>query len=131
MSRNRKNQSSAVRFKPAMKAAVLCALIGGAALGYVWQKNQNIELGSRYQLGERRLKELKLANTKLSRQLDTLRLPAFLERRAKELNLQLVQPSQAQILRLVEAPPGEAAAGSDLLLVGRPPGSPPPARQGF
>jgi hypothetical protein len=131
MSRNRKNQSSAVRFKPAMKAALLCALIGGAALGYVWQKNQNIELGRRFQERESRSAKLRQANAALCRQLDTLRSPAFLERRAKELNLQLVQPNQSQILRLIEAPTSDAAAGSDLLLVGRPPTPPPAAKSGF
>ncbi len=131
MSRNRKNQSAAVRFKPAMKAAVLCALIGGAALGYVWQKNQNIELGRRFQERERKLGDLRQANSKLARQLDALRLPAVLERRAKELNLGLVQPGQSQILRLIEAPPGEAGTASDLLLVGRPPAAPPGGKPGF
>ena len=131
MSRNRKNQSSAVRFKPAMKAAVLCALIGGAALGYVWQKNQNIELGRSLREREGRLAALRADNDKLSKQLDTLRLPAFLERRSKELNLQLVQPNQSQILRLIEVPPGDPPGGSDLLLVGRPPGPPPTSRRSF
>jgi hypothetical protein len=131
MSRNRKNQSAVVRFKPAAKAALLCALIGGAALGYVWQKNQNIELGRHLQERERRLAELQPAIANLARQLDTLRQPAFLERRSKNLNLQLVQPLQSQILRLIEAPPGDAASGTDLLLVGRPPASAPAARQSF
>ncbi len=131
MSRNRKNQSSAVRFKPAVKAAVLCSLIGGAALGYVWQKNQNIELGGKFQERERRLTDLRRDNAALSRQVDTLRSPAFLERQSKDMNLQLVRPGQAQILRLIEAPPGEPAAGSDLLLVGRPPASAPAAKRGF
>ena len=131
MSRNRRNQSSAVRFKPAVKAAVLCALIGGAALGYVWQKNHNIELGRRFRERECRLAELRGDNAKLSRQLDTLRLPAVLERRAKQMNLQLVQPSQSQILRLVESPAEEPAAGSDPQLVGRPPPPLPGAKQNF
>ena len=45
MGRNRKNQSGAVRFVPALKAILLCMLIGGSALGYVLQKNKLYELG--------------------------------------------------------------------------------------
>ena len=30
---------------PAVKAALLCLLLGGSAIGYVYQKNQIIELG--------------------------------------------------------------------------------------
>jgi hypothetical protein len=45
MAKNRKNQSAAIRFGPALKALGLCLLIGGAAVGYVWQKNQIDQLG--------------------------------------------------------------------------------------
>ena len=39
MAKNLKNQAAAIRFGPALKASFLCLLIGGAAVGYVWQKN--------------------------------------------------------------------------------------------
>lgn len=107
MSRNRKNQSAAIRFVPALKAALLCLFIGGSAIGYVWQKNQLTDLGRKILEKETRLKQLRQANVTLSKQLDTLRAPACLERRLKELGIPLVQPSQAQIMRLVEMPPGE------------------------
>jgi hypothetical protein len=45
MAKNRKNQSAAIRFYPALKALFLCLLIAGLALGYVWQKSQIYQLG--------------------------------------------------------------------------------------
>ena len=106
MARNRKYQSAAGRFAPALRAALLCLLLGGSAVGYVFQKNQIHELGQQIKQREVRLEALREADRKLGKQLVTLRSPAFLERRIKELNLGLVQPQQAQILRLVETPPG-------------------------
>jgi len=44
MAKNRRNQAVTVRFGPALKAFALCALIGGAGVGYVWQKSQINEL---------------------------------------------------------------------------------------
>jgi hypothetical protein len=118
MSRNRKSQSVAVRLVPALKAALLCAFLGGSAIGYVWQKNQLIDLGRKIKEKENRLGQLREANQKLSKQLVMLRSPAVLERRLREMNLPLAQPSQTQILRIVETLPGEAAPRTDLLLVG-------------
>ena len=45
MARNRKYQSAANRFGPALKAFLLCLLIGGPGVGYVWQKDQISQLG--------------------------------------------------------------------------------------
>jgi hypothetical protein len=128
MSRNRKNQSAAIRFVPVLKAAVLCAFIGGSAIGYVWQKNQIIDLGRKIKERENRLTQLREANLKLSKQLVTLRSPAYLERRLREMNLNLAQPAQTQILRLMETPVGEPGPRNDLLLAGRNTGQVPPAK---
>jgi cell division protein FtsB len=127
MSRNRKNQSMAVRFAPALKVALLCAFLGGAAIGYVWQKNQSIELDKSRHEKEDRLARLRQDNQFLTTQLRSLRGPAMLERRVKELGLHLVQPSQAQILRLVENPLGETKPRNDLLVAGRNTGPTPTA----
>jgi hypothetical protein len=131
MSRNRKNQSVAIRFVPALKAAVLCAFIGGSAIGYVWQKNQLIDLGRKIKEKENRLAQLREANQKLSKQLVTLRSSPVLERRAKDLKLDLAQPSQGQILRLLEMPVGEPEPRNDLLLVGRNTGPNSAAKKDF
>ena len=55
MAKNRKYESAAIRFGPALKAFLLCLLIGGSGVGYVWQKNQIYELGRQFKQQERRL----------------------------------------------------------------------------
>jgi cell division protein FtsB len=103
MGRNRKN-GAAVRFVPAMKAALICALIGVSAIGYVYQKNQIFDLGRQIQAREKRLAELKDSNAKLQKALLTMQSSTLLERRVKELHLGLVQPAQTQILTILEVP---------------------------
>ena len=58
MAKNRKYQSAAIRFGPALKAFLLCLLIGGSGIGYVWQKNQIYELGQQIRKREMHLKEV-------------------------------------------------------------------------
>jgi hypothetical protein len=106
MARNRKNQSAAIRFGPAVKAFLLCLLIGGSGVGYVWQKDQITQLGRQIKRRELRVSELKDQNEKLKDQLETMRSPRCLEARIKELNLGLVQPAPAQIWRLPEPSAG-------------------------
>lgn len=103
MGRNRKNVSVA-RLVPGMKAALICLLLGGSAIGYVYQKNQLIELGKQIQKGEQQLKAVTESNARLARSLSTLQSTVYLENRVRELKLGLVQPTQAQILTIVEAP---------------------------
>ena len=112
MAKNRKHQTAAVRFVPALQAALVCLLIGGSAVGYVWQKNQIHDLGRQIRESEIKLEKLREGNGKLSRQLMTLRSPQMLERRIKELNLGLVQPAPSQMLRIVEMPVETAAPSS-------------------
>src|SRR5438045_254880 len=100
MSRNRKHQSAAIRFGPAIKAFFLCALIGGSGVGYVWQKAQIDELGRQISKREHDLADLQDQNEKLRKQLARMVSPRFLEAQIKELNLGLVQPQQSQIWRL-------------------------------
>src|SRR5260370_40196388 len=80
MARNRKYQSVAIRFGPALKAFLLCLLLGGSGIGYVWQKNQIYQLGQQIKKREVRIAELEEQNEKLKRQLGTMRKPKFLER---------------------------------------------------
>ena len=118
MAKNRKHQSAAIRFGPALKAFLLCLLIGGSGVGYVWQKNQIYELGQQIRKRELRLTELQNQNEKLHRQLAQMRSPAFLEERIRELNLGLVPPQPSQVWYL----PEPAAEGSqpDRQLAARP-----------
>lgn len=104
MGRNRKH-GSAVRFVPAVKAALICMLLGGSAIGYVYQKNQIFDLGKQIQQRERHLGELRENNARLNKTLQTLNSTLYLEERVKKLNLGLVQPAQSQILTIVEVPP--------------------------
>jgi cell division protein FtsB len=106
MARNRKSQSAAIRFGPALKAFLLCLLIGGSGVGYVWQKDQIRRLGQQIKDRETRLAQLVDENQKRRKQLGTLRSPPFIEARVRELNLGLVAPQPMQVWRMGE-PSGE------------------------
>lgn len=105
MAKNRKNQSAAIRFAPALKASFLCLLIGGSAVGYVWQKNEIYRLGQQRTERETRLKRLVADNKRLTDQIAVLHSPVMLDRRAKELNLGLVPATPLQVVRLIETIP--------------------------
>jgi hypothetical protein len=108
MAKNRRNQPAAIRFGPAVKAVLTCLVIGGAAVGYVWQKTQIYELGKQIRTREMRLIELQDSNKKLRDQLAMLRSPARLDQRVRELNLGLGQPDPRNVWRLPE--PSEPVA---------------------
>jgi len=100
MARNRKYQSAAIRFGPALKAFLLCLLIGGSAVGYVWQKNQICQLGQQKKLRENTLKQLTQKNIYLEQQLQAKRELPFLQRKAKDFGL--AAPLPLQVWRLPE-----------------------------
>ena len=100
MAKNRKNQSAAVRFGPALRAFILCAIVGGSGVGYVWQKKQIYQLGQQIKERETRLENLRSQNRELQKHLVTLRSPRILEQRVRELNLGLVPIHPRQVWRL-------------------------------
>jgi hypothetical protein len=102
MAKNRKNQSAAVRFGPALKELVLCVIIGGSGVGYVWQKSQISELGRQIKQREQKLIELDHQNKKLRDHLAMLRSPAQLNEKVLKLNLGLAMPQPNQVWRLPE-----------------------------
>ncbi len=102
MARNRKSQSAAARFGPAVKAFLLCVLIGGSGIGYVWQKDQIARLERQIKSREIRLGQLEVLNEKLSKQLGTMRGPQYLEAQIQKLNLGLARPQAGQIWVLPE-----------------------------
>ena len=112
MAGNRKSQSAAIRFGPALKAAFLCLLISGSAIGYVWQKNEIYRLSQRIHQSELRLKQMTDSNEKLRVKLADLRSPMMLDQRARELNLGLAPAQPAQVWRVPE--PSAAPTGSKL-----------------
>lgn len=104
MANNRRNQSGAVRFVPALKAVLLCTLIGGSCVGYVLQKNKIYELGQ--QIGARQLKieRLRKENQILADRYASMQLPQRLAERVRELKLGLVPPLRHQIVWISELP---------------------------
>ena len=105
MAKNRKSQSAAIRFGPALKALFLCLLIAGSAVGYVWQKSQIYQLGLQIKTCESRLNQLRGDNQKLDDQLAMLRSPVMLDQRVRALNLGLAPAQPTQVLRLQESQP--------------------------
>ena len=106
MAGNRKSQSAAIRFGPALQAALFCLLIASSAIGYVWQKSEIYRLSQRIRQDELRLKQTTDSNEKLRVKLADLRSPMMLDKRARELGLAPAQPMQ--VWRLTEpsaAPP--------------------------
>ena len=114
MARNRKYRSAAIRFGPALKAILLCLIIGGSGVGYVWQKNQIYELGQQIRKSEMHLKDLQDQNEKLRRQMAFMRSPPFLEARIKELNLGLVSPQPSQVWYMKEPTPASTRQNREL-----------------
>jgi len=107
MAKNRRHQSAAIRFGPALKALFLCLVIAGLAVGYVWQKGQIYQLGRQITSCESRLGQLRDENQRLGDQLAVLRSPMMVDQRVHELNLGLVPAQATQVYRLVEPLPGD------------------------
>ena len=123
MAKNRRNQSAAIRFGPALKALILCLMMAGLAVGYVWQKSQIFQLGLQINSCERRLAQLRDANRRLSDQLAVLNSPVLLDQRVRALNLGLVPAQPTQVYRLAESPPD---SGPDRRLATRQDAGPTP-----
>ena len=111
MAKNRKNQAAEIRFGPVLKVVLLCSLIGGSAIGYVWQKNQIDRLGLQIREREKSLAKIKRDNENLGNQISFLHSPVMIDRRAKELNLGLTPAQPLQVVRLVEAPAAPGPGG--------------------
>ena len=92
-----------------VKAFLLSALIIGAGLGYVWQKNLVFELAQQRSAREVTLRHWRDANDKLRWDYQQMLRPKALEERVRELKLGLVAPAPGQLLRLPE-PAAEAPA---------------------
>ena len=113
MARNRRSQSAEVRFGPALKALLICLLIGGAAVGYVCQKNQLNELGRQMKEREMQLEDLRRGIAQRARQLAELESPLNLERRARELNLGLGLPHPSQVIVVTNSIPAQPRAATE------------------
>ena len=121
MARNRKYQTTATRFAPALRAFLLCALIGGSGVGYVWQKSRIDGLSRQIKEREQKLAALKSSNDKLRKHLATLQSPPCLIARISELKLGLVPTTPNQIWRITNSLPEqpEPARGAAQYAAGR------------
>ena len=102
MARNRKKQTAAVRFGPALRACLLCFFIGGSGVGYVWQKEQIYELGRQIKMREVRLENLKRQKDSHGRVLAQLQSTTDLDGRVTRMNLGLAPAQPDQVVRLTE-----------------------------
>jgi hypothetical protein len=102
MASNRRNQSGAVRFVPAVKAVLLCSLIGGSCVGYVLQKNRIYELGQQIGARQQKLEKIQKENQLLADRLASMQLPQRLAERVRELKLGLVPPQPNQMVWITE-----------------------------
>ena len=102
MAKIRTSQAVAIRFAPALKAAFLCLVITGSAVGYVWQKGEIDHLGQDKHRRELRLQQLTRNNQQMTDQIAILHSPIMLDQRVKQLNLGLGPLVPGQVVRLVE-----------------------------
>ena len=114
MARNRKYQTTGARFAPALRAFLLCALIGGSGVGYVWQKSRIEGLSKQMKEREQRLGALKTSNEKLRRHLATEQLAPSLIAKINGLKLGLVPVTPNQVWRMTEPVPDQPVLPASL-----------------
>jgi hypothetical protein len=102
MARNRKNHSTAIRFVPALKALLICSLLGASSVGYVLQKNKIFELGRAIHDRETRLETLKMQNLLLQARLAELLSPPKLQEGLRKFEIDLELPQPGQMIWLAE-----------------------------
>lgn len=101
MARNRKN-NAAIRFVPALKALIICLLLGASSVGYVLQKNKIYELGREINDREKNMRQLQWENAMRAAKLKDLLSPPKLQLGLKKHRLELDLPQPAQIIWLPE-----------------------------
>jgi hypothetical protein len=116
MARNRRHQSGAVWLIPALKAGVLCTMLGGSAVGYVLQKNELHDLGRSITKREAVLERLKWENKMKAQQLANLQLPRNIADRVRQQKLPLGAPQPGQTIWLVD-PMGESMTRTGQVLL--------------
>jgi cell division protein FtsB len=103
----KRHNAAVIGFGLLIKVVLIISLIGGGALGFVWQKNQIDRLAAQTRERENNLIKLKHDNEFLVRQIRDLQEPVKLMRRVSEMQLGLVARQESQLVRLTE--PREAA----------------------
>ncbi len=105
--RKKKQGRDGSGFGNVLMVLAVCVGLGAAGLGYVWQKNQNFEIGQRIKEQELRLKTLQQTNQLLRDRLIELRSPQYLRQAVEERGMKLDLPDPEQILRLKEPEIGQ------------------------
>jgi hypothetical protein len=125
MARNRKN-NAAIRFVPALKALIICLLLGASSVGYVLQKNKIFELGREINEREKRLRQLEWENSLRATKLRELLSPPKLELGMRKHNLDLVLPEPGRVIWLPEPTLNSAPLGEPPQYFARGHGDPTP-----
>ena len=87
-----------------IRAALLCLVLGGTAMGYVWQKSQIHQLGTEVRKKEVRLELLRGDNERWQQLRAEMRSTQKLYDRVRTLGLGLAMPQPEQVLRLPDLP---------------------------
>ena len=114
MATNRKAQSAAARFGPAVKTFLLCSLIAGSGVGYVNQKNRIDLLGEQMRKLEIQREKQRLHRQILLRRLTALNSPNELEAQVQKMNLDLSPTPPDRIVHLCVVP-GTLARRDEIL----------------
>ena len=104
MSHNRKKYDSPLSVGSWIRAVLLCLLLGGTAMGYVWQKSQIHQIGTEVRKKEMRLELLKGDNEGWQQVRAEMRSTQNLYDRVRKLGLGLAMPQPEQLLRLSDLP---------------------------
>ena len=103
--RNRKRKEAQLSIGSWVKALSFCVVLGGLAMGYVWQKSQIHQIGILLNKKEVRLELLKGENERWSQMRAEMRSTQKLYERVNKLGLGLVMPTPEQVLKLSDLTP--------------------------
>ena len=103
--RNRKREEVQLSIGSWIKALTFCVLLGGLAMGYVWQKSQIHQIGTLLNKKEVRLELLKGENERWSQMRAEMRSTQKLYERVNKLELGLIMPTPEQVLKLSDLTP--------------------------
>ena len=103
--RNRKRKETQLSIGSWVKALSFCVVLGGLAMGYVWQKSQIHQIGILLNKKEVRLELLKGENERWSQMRAEMRSTQKLYERVNKLGLGLMMPTPEQVLKLSDLAP--------------------------
>jgi cell division protein FtsB len=105
MARHRKAKSSELRFGPALKALLICFFLGGAGVGYVYQKDMLNKLSQEKREREEELDRLQLDNAQKEALLEQMNSQRQLEERVRRMHPDLRPPTPDQVVVLQDDRP--------------------------